>query len=900
MTGRAMPGGEAEGARVDDGLERLHRDVETLTGLLSRVLTESGGDELRSEVERLRDAAVAFRRRPSAERGRALGELVDGYDLERAAIVARAFTVQFHLVNLAEERHRVRVLRARGRRGRVVKEGVAEAVEHARRLDGDEELDRLLEGLVVMPVLTAHPTEARRRSIVDCLRRIAALLDRADDPRMTRADRRQVERRLLEEITTLWRTDHVRNRRPTPLDEVRSTMAVFDQTLFRLIPRIYRELDDAVRAARPGGPPARAFLRWGSWVGGDRDGNPMVTAEVTRAAAQIGSEHVLRGLEAASRRIAGKLTASTRFTPATGELLETLRRDEGALPGIAEALAARFPEQPHRRKVALIAERVGATRRREPAGYPGPDAFLEDLRLVQRSLVAAGASRLAFGELQDLVWQAETFGFHLASLEVRQHADVHEEAIGRLAPAAAGDPQALDRLAESGAPATPGTEDVETLETFRAMAEIQRELGPAACNRYIVSFTRSAADVAAVRALARLALPDGGLELDVVPLLESRAELGAAPAILDDLLSLPSWRGWLERRERRLEVMLGYSDSAKESGFLAANVALYRAEEALVSWAQRNDVRLTLFHGRGGALGRGGGPSNRAILAQPPGSVAGRFKVTEQGEVVMGRYGDPDIARRHLEQVTNAVLLASARRGRTAAERDRDRLDPVLDRLASASEATYRALVSSTGFVGFFSTITPLREIEELQVGSRPARRPGGDDLKSLRAIPWVFAWTQSRVNLPGWFGLGSALAETAATPGGASLLRAMHEEHPFFRSLIETAELGLVKADLPIARRYLELGARPDLARDIEDEFARSIDQVLTVTGRAELLADRPVLRETVRLRNPWVDALSFLQLRYLTALRAGTLSAEAASRARRHVLVTVNGIAAGLQDTG
>jgi len=895
---------DEERAAVEDGLERLHRDVETLTGLLSQVLTESGGDALRLDVERVREAAAAFRDRPTEERAGALRDLVASFDLEHAAVVARAFTVQFHLVNLAEERHRVRVLRARGRRAEAVPEGIAEGVRRLRRTDGEPALRWVLDELTVTPVLTAHPTEARRRSVVDCLRRIAALLDRAEDPRATWSDHREVERRLLEEITTLWRTDHVRNRRPTPLDEVRSTMAVFDQTLFRLVPKIYRELDGAVRGGSTGGePPVRAFLRWGSWVGADRDGNPTVTAEVTRAAAAIGSEHVLRGLEAATRRIAATLTASSRFTPASGELGGSLRRDEETFPEVAEALATRFPEQPHRRKLALAAERLRATRRREPGAYPDPEAYLGDLRLVQRSLEVAGASRLAFGELQDLVWQTETFGFHLASLEVRQHAEVHAAAVGRLAPAAAGDAAELDRFAGAGWPADarPGPEDAETLETFRAMADIQRGLGADACRRYIVSFTRTAADVATVHALARLALPDGGLELDVVPLLESRAELGRAARILDDLLELPFWRAWLEARDRRLEVMLGYSDSAKEAGFLAANVALYRAEEALAAWARARDVRLTLFHGRGGALGRGGGPTNRAILAQPPGSVAGRFKVTEQGEVVMARYGDPDIARRHLEQVTNAVLLASAPSGEAAAGAgERARFDPALDRLAATSERAYRSLVSRPGFVGFFSRITPLREIEELQVGSRPARRSAGDDLASLRAIPWVFAWTQTRVNLPGWFGLGTALEEAHRRPGGPDLLRAMHEEHAFFRSLIESAELGLVKADLPIARRYLDLGARPDLAREIRDELERTIEQVLAVTRQPELLAGRPVLRETVRLRNPWVDALSFLQLRYLGELRAGTLADDAAAWARRHVLLTVNGIAAGLQDTG
>jgi len=896
--------GSPDRPHADETPERLHADVEALSGLLATVLVESGGQELLRDVERLGDAAAAFRIDPTPERARAVERLVAGFDPEHAAVVARAFTVRFHLTNLAEERHRVRVLRARGRRAGHVPEGIAEAVDRIRRIDGEEALARLLDDLVVAPVLTAHPTEARRRAIVDCLRRIAGLLDRAEDPRAPWSERRHVERRLLEEVTELWRTDHVRTRRPGPLDEVRTTMAVFDSTLFRLTPQVYRELDDAVHGEASGTrPPVRAFLRWGSWVGGDRDGNPSVTAEVIRATARIHADHVLRGLEAATRRVAATLTASTRFTPATPELLRSLERDEARFRDAAQALAMRAPEQPHRRKLSLAAERLRATRRGEGGGYAGAEEFLEDLRQVQRSLAEAGAARIAFGQLQELVWQAETFGFHLASLEVRQHAEVHARVIDELVPGASADAAALDRLAGAGWPgrSIPGSrEALETVDVLRAMAEIQRDLGTEACRRYVVSFTRSAADVSAVRALATLAVPDGSLHVDVVPLLESRTELGAVHRILDDLHGLPSWRAWLEARDRHLEVMLGYSDSAKEVGFLAANVALHRAGEALAAWARRNDVRLTIFHGRGGALGRGGGPTNRAIASQPPGSVAARFKVTEQGEVVMARYGDPDIARRHLEQVTNAVLLVSSPEGERAAAAGIARFAPALERLAAASERAYRALVSAPGFADFFARITPLREIEDLQVGSRPVRRSAARDLGSLRAIPWVFAWTQSRVNLPGWYGLGTALEAARRRTDGLASLRSMHEAYPFFRSLIETAELGLVKADLPIARRYLELGDRPDLARTIEDEFQRTVEQVLTLRDASELLEGRPLLRETVRLRNPCVDALSFLQLRYLRDLRAGALDPGEARRAARHVLMTVNGIAAGLQDTG
>jgi phosphoenolpyruvate carboxylase len=550
-----------------------------------------------------------------------------------------------------------------------------------------------------------------------------------------------------------------------------------------------------------------------------------------------------------------------------------------------------------------------------PTGsYRDAGGLLADLRLVQGSLAAAGAHRVAFGELQHLAWQAETFGFHLASLEVRQHASVHAQALAELAVDAVGDAAALDRLATDGWPPGAhrrgGAVAAEALATLRAMAAVQRRFGTDACRRYVVSFSHAAADLAAVRALARLAVPDG-LAVDVVPLFESRTGLEGAVAVLDEYVALPGVAGWLEERGRRLEVMLGYSDSAKDAGFLAANVALYRAQRALAAWAARRGVDLTLFHGRGGALGRGGGPAGRAVRGQAPGSVDGRFKVTEQGEVIFARYGNPAIGHRHLEQVTNAVLGASTPGALSTLRAAEERFLPAADRMAAASEAAWRDLVEGDGFAEFFARVTPIRELGLLQLGSRPARRPGGGqaglDLAGLRAIPWVFAWSQNRCNLPGWYGLGTGLATVAAEPGGTQTLRAMHAEWPFFRSLVENAEMSLAKADPLVAEPYLRLGGRPDLVAAIRDEFRRTRALVLEITGAGRLLGHRPVLRRAVDLRNPYVDALSFLQVRFLTELRAGAPGPRPtergvadAGRMADLVLLTVNGVAAGLQNTG
>jgi phosphoenolpyruvate carboxylase len=898
----------------------LRRDVGLLGRLLGRVLEESGGPELLEDVERLRRATIALRGAQGDDREAARAEVVElvaGFDLDRAELVARAFTVYFQLVNLAEEQHRVRTLRERSHGDGPVKESFEAAVQEVRAAAGDTGLAALLDRLEVTPVFTAHPTEARRRAVVDALLRTGGLLARLDDPRLSAAEEAESHRRLLEEITVLWRTEQLRRERPTPLDEVRTVAAIFDATVFRLVSDVYRSLERALvgdaTGTRP--PPFRPYLRWGSWVGGDRDGNPNVTAATTTAAMAVQADHVLRGLEATTRRIGRSLTVSAASTPPSPALLASLAGDEAAFPGPAAAIRRRSLGEPHRRKLLLVAEKLAATRacllgeESADGGYRDADELLADLRLVQGSLAAAGAGRVAYGELQRLAWQAETFGFHLASLEVRQHASVHAQALAELAPDAVGDAAALDRLATGGWPAgahPSGPVAVEALATLRAMAELQRRFGAGACRRYIVSFSRSAADLAAVRALARLAVPEG-LVLDVVPLFESRADLEAAPKVLEEYLALPGVAAWLERRGRRLEVMLGYSDSAKDAGFLAANLALYRAQGTLAAWAGSRGLDVILFHGRGGALGRGGGPAGRAIRGQAPGSVAGRFKVTEQGEVIFARYGNPAIGHRHLEQVTNAVLGASTP-GALAALRDAEaRFLPAAARMADASEAAWRELVEGDGFAEFFARVTPIRELGLLQIGSRPVRRGGAGglelretsmDLAGLRAIPWVFAWSQNRCNLPGWYGLGTGLATVAGEPGGTGTLRAMYREWPFFRSLLENAEMSLAKADPLVAELYLRLGDRPDLVAAIREEFRRTRALVLEVTGTERLLGHRRVLGRAVDLRNPYVDALSFLQVRFLAELRKAP--ATDAGRIADLVLLTVNGVAAGLQNTG
>jgi phosphoenolpyruvate carboxylase len=854
--------------------EPLRRDVRLLGSLLGQVLVEYGGQGLLDDVEALRHAVIAARRDEKAD----VAKIVGDWPLERAELVARAFTVYFHLINLAEEHQRIRTLRERDTGGAPQRESVRAALTEI----GDERGRELLADLELHPVLTAHPTEARRRAVVTAILRVSALLRELNNPLAGSGERDEITRRLREEIDLLWRTSQLRRTKPDPLDEVRTAMAIFDETLFRAVPAVYRSLDTALAAdSGDRAPLARPYLRFGSWIGGDRDGNPYVTAQITREAVGIQADHVLRALGNACERVGRTLTANESTTPPSPALQGALAAARAAQPELIADIAKRSPGEPHRQLLLYAAQRIAATRRRDAdLAYAKPADLLADLRTVQDSLAAARAPRQAYGELQHLIWQVETFGFHLAELEIRQHSGVHARALVEV--------RAGGELSEQ-------TEEV--LDTLRVVAWVQERFGVDACRRYVISFTRSADDIAAVYELAEHAAIGGKPPvLDVVPLFETGEDLEHSPAVLDGMLRLAPVRRRLLETGRNLEVMLGYSDSAKQLGPATATLRLYDTQEALAKWAARHDIRLTLFHGRGGALGRGGGPAGRAVLAQAPGSVAGRFKVTEQGEVIFARYGHKEIALRHIEQVTSAVMLASTpgveERALVAAERFR----PLADRISVAAERTYRSLVEAEGFADWFARVSPLNEIAGLRLGSRPSRRKATASLEDLRAIPWVFSWTQTRVNLPGWYGLGSGLAAVDDLDD----LREAYASWPLFAAMLDNAEMSLAKTDRAIAERYLALGDRPDLAAAVLEEYDRTRSLVLRVTGHTRLLEDRNVLSRAVELRNPYVDALSHLQLRALQELREGIEDDDRRARVEDLLLLAAAGVAAGLQNTG
>jgi phosphoenolpyruvate carboxylase len=971
---------EPSGPGIRRARDPLAHEVRLLGALLGQVIGEQAGPELFDLVERIRRRTIALRRgSPLAgaehddERAR-LGSEIATLGLDQAVAVARAFSLYFQLVNLAEERQRIRMLRTRSRaaRGRPIDDSVADAVERLLPALGADGVQATIRGTVVHPVLTAHPTEARRRTLLFALRRIRWLLDALDDPLTTPDEDTDLRRRLREEITLMWQMGDVRTIAPTPLDEVRSALAIFDDTLFTVVPRFQRALDRAVdRVAGRGGsddrpafagdagltgtrPPAvPAVLRFGSWIGSDRDGHPGVTAEVTLHTARLQADHLLRGYEAVATRLMQTIAARVDRSDIDRALGSALARDAEELPDFVRQLRRRFPEEPYRQRLGAIAERVRRTRASltdetapRAGRYPGPDVLAAELVVLQRALVAGGLGRVAWGEVEDLRMQLATFGFHLASLEVRQHADVHRAAL-----------EALAAGAGAETPVTGGVTVAEVLATFRAVARLQDRFGVEACRRYVISFTTHPDDVIAVLELARRAaeplpfgqpvpglvdLPPALPVLDVVPLLESADALAGTASILDALLSDPAYRAHLHERGDRQEVMLGYSDSSKESGFLAANWLLYQAQESLVAAARRHGITLTLFHGRGGAIGRGGGPANRAILAQAPGTLDGGLKFTEQGEVIAAHFADGLIAERHLEQVTAAALLASMPDHDRLVNEAADEGRATMSELAAVSRTAYRALVEHPAFAEFFRLVTPIDLIAGLGLGSRPTSRPraadepspvreaGGGDapgrtadiaaqpgagpppgrgspdgLASLRAIPWVFAWSQARANLPGWYGLGTALDAVTARGGREVIdqLAALYRRWPFFASVLDNAELSLAKADMGIFRRYADLadGAESVAIRGlIEAEHARSVRLLLLITGHDRLLAAHPTLSRAIALRNPYVDALSLLQVELLGRLRILPASSDEASRIRRVIGVTINGIAAGLQNTG
>nr|WP_204331706.1 phosphoenolpyruvate carboxylase [Geodermatophilus sabuli] len=918
------------GGTDGDGADApLREDIRLLGRVLGEVIGEQSGDDVLDLVESTR--VEAFRvRRSEVDRAELAGRL-GNLDVRSANHVIRAFSHFSVLANLAEDIHHERRRRFHRREGSPPQKGslaATIALLEAERLDPDV-VARELTGALVCPVVTAHPTEVRRRTISRVQRQVSELIRRRDRSSPGEAEDAEWSAQLHRAVLTLWQTALLRLSRLRLADEIDEALRYYELSLFEVIPAINAELRRSLRGLWPdAGLLRRPMLLPGSWIGGDRDGNPFVTADAVRRASTRQAETALGHHLAELLVLHDELSMSDRLITPTPELahLAEVSRDD-----------SRFrADEPYRRALYGIHARLAATAQRVLGSVPGPpphtvlepydtpDELLADLATVDASLRRHGAGALADDRLARLREAVEVFGFHLCGLDMRQNSAVHEEVLGELLAwggvcpdyAALDEDQRVALLVGELAMRRPLVRpDAELSETARGELDLLTAaagqvglLGPRAIPNYVISMCESVSDVLEVAVLLKevgLLDPDGEdgptCPVGISPLFETIADLQAAADTLSAVLEQPVYRALLADRGDVQEVMLGYSDSNKDGGYLAANWALYRAELALVDVARREGIRLRLFHGRGGTVGRGGGPSYDAIRAQPPGAVAGALRITEQGEVIAAKYADPDLARRNLEALVAATLEASLLDIEGLGE-DADEAYTLLDDLAGRAQDAYRALVHETpGFVEWFRAATPISELAELNIGSRPPSRKAGTSIADLRAIPWVFSWSQARIMLPGWYGTGTALESWVGDDESRlARLQELHRRWPFFRTMLSNMGMVLAKTDLGLAARYAGLVPDEELRHRVFDQIAaeheRSCRMLLAVTGDDHLLADNPSLARSIRNRFPYLEPLHHLQVEMLRRRRSG----DDDELVRRNIQLTINGIATALRNSG
>ncbi len=912
-------------------LAQLRAEVRALGSALGRVITRLEGPETLATVERLRALAKAARSDP-ASAGSALSAAVAELTPKDAFNQAMAFTLYFELVNLAEENFRILILRhRRAALARTPVRGGEAAVQPLRESIGSavaelkargvtpEHMQTLVDRVAIELVFTAHPTESKRRTLLTKLRRLAELLQRDSGQLPGQlGDPAAVER----EIASLWLTDRSRVERPLVTDEAKTGLWYFDTTLYDVLPRLQADMQRALAQHYPTVKVPARWLTFGTWIGGDRDGNPNVSAAVTEEVLGLHRRLALVKLGDKTRELSRSLTVSDRREAITPEMRRLLRENRH-LSCHVEALTSRFPHEPYRLVLAGLRERLQqayAAAVAEAKGGPAdPEPMFQtsDAREIfttlARSLAAGRGAMLAEGELQDNITRLDVFGLHTARLDIRQHSGPHEAAVAEVLgrPDYVKLPEAERRTVlaaalAKAAPLAPAALAAFTaptrhvVEPMALAAKVHARFGRESLGIYIISMTTDVSDLLEVALLMRLT----GVDLPISPLFETLEDLSNAPRVLTELYQHPSYAPLLAAQAGHQHVMLGYSDSNKDCGYITANWALYKAQDEIAQVCQAGGVRVTLFHGRGGSIARGGGPAAKAILAQPVALRDGGIRVTEQGEVLSTRYHDPELAHRILEQMTYGVML-----GIHAAENPKP-VSPewleTMEQMSAGGFAAYKKLVhDDPAFIAFWKQATPIDEISNLKFGSRPTFRRATQSVGDLRAIPWVFSWMQSRFNFPGWYGLGSALAPVLKRGrAGRDLLRAMHAEWPFFQTLIDNAQLTLCKADMGIAKLYASLVDDPKLRTRmltiLQAEFARTEEAILAITGQRSLLAREPVLKKSVELRNPYIDPLNYLQVEMLRRLRAGGLAAADEAATRSVVELTINGISGGLKNTG
>jgi len=921
---RAEEASEREGLALEEDT-RLRNDIRLLGRILGDTVRDQEGAGVFDLVERIRQTSIRFHRDDDKPARRELEIILDSMSTSQTLRIVRAFSYFSHLANIAEDQNNIRQMRARSTAGGTPPPGtLALTLSHARAAGiGPADLRKFFATALVGPVLTAHPTEVRRKSTIDREMEIAALLDRRERVQLTPEELAASDEELRREVLTLWQTNLLRRTKLTVLDEVANGLSFYDYTFLHEVPRLHCALEDRLNEADGGQAELASFLRMGSWIGGDRDGNPFVTAEVMRGTLRLQSSRLLHYYLEELHVLGSELSLAAHLADVSKDL---------------RALAERSPDtsphrsgEPYRLAVSGIYARLTATAARldveitrapvgEAAPYADVGEFKADLDTLHRSLISNKSGVIARGRLRQLRRAVDCFGFHLASLDIRQNSAVHERSVAELIDAAMpgmsylalNEEARIALLMSELRNARPLTssfvkyseETVGELAVFHAAAEAHAKFGADTIPQCIISMCKGVSDMLEVALLLKevgLVDPSGRSAINIVPLFETIEDLQASSAIMDRMLSLHDYRKLVDSRGAVQEVMLGYSDSNKDGGFVTSGWELYKAEIGLVEVFERHHVRLRLFHGRGGSVGRGGGPSYDAIVAQPGGAVNGQIRITEQGEIISSKYSNAEVGRNNLEILAAATLEASLLQPRHSAPR-REYLD-AMDQLSALAFRAYRGLVYETeGFAEYFWNSTVITEIATLNIGSRPASRKKTREIEDLRAIPWVFSWAQCRLMLPGWYGFGSAVeAWIKEHPDtGMPFLRELYREWPFFRTLLSNMDMVLAKSSIAIASRYAELvpdvALREKIFGRIRQEWQTSIDMLLDIMGQERLLQGNPLLERSIRNRFPYLDPLNHVQVELLKEHRAQNPDEQVL----RGIQLTINGISAGLRNSG
>jgi phosphoenolpyruvate carboxylase len=889
----------------------LGEDIREFADLLGEIIRGHESPRSYETVEQFRTGSIEYRAGERDSREPLREELPD-LDAETKRILARAFMTYFELTNIAEERERVRVLRTKSQDGSLEDSLEAAAAELAET--DRETAEQVLDDVLIQPTFTAHPTEAHRKTVKSKLRSIATDLEALDERRLTDKERRQVERDVESEVLGLWQTPQVRERQPEPEDEARNVQWYLLNTIFEIVPEVYDELEDALDEELDADLDLPKLLEFRSWAGSDRDGNPYVTPEVTEATLDRQRRIVIERYREQLAEMSSVLSQDGERIAVGEEISGTIDAVDDQIPEAREEANKRYPNEPYRQKLMVMREKLDRVGDIRPGGYDTAAEFHDDLATIAESLRENGCGVIAEAHVEKLMRQVETFGLTLASLDLRDHQENHTTAVAEAFAREGIDYVAMDEserveaLTDAILQETPvvdladregmGETAGRVLRRFEKLAEWQREYGEQAIDTYCISMTEEPSHVLEVLFLADQAgvvdLP-GHSGLDVVPLLETESALSGARRIMGTLFENEAYGAALDARGDTQEIMLGYSDSNKENGFLAANWSLYENQRHLADITADHEVTLRLFHGRGGSISRGGGPMNDALKALPNSTVTGDVKFTEQGEAIAEKYGNPRIGEREIEQMLNAQLSARKTAIEQPTEAVEDEWVRAMGTMADAAREEYRTLLNTDGFVTYFGQATPIGVIEDLNLGSRPASRSGERAVEDLRAIPWVFSWTQSRCILPGWFSLATGVDAYLDDGGDIETLQEMYEEWPFFRTTLDNAAQALGRTDFEVAAEYADLAdeeLREQFFPLLRAEYERAVELVATITGREDPI-DRQWLKESLQRRNPYVDPLNLLQTHLLekedrTAVEEQTLR------------LTVKGIAAGMNNTG